>query len=187
MPRPSHKDKIVKSALAVFHEFGYHASGVQTVVDHAGVPKGSFYNHFKSKDELGLEVLNAYWSTSEDLRAALRDSAQSPLERIKTHLEAFQVTQSGCLVGNFTSEMAKEPQFRDALKDVYASWIADFEFCIAQGQADGSIRDDKSAKVLAEFVVTALEGSVLKRKLEEDEQTLVNFRETIVLFLNAKG
>jgi len=180
MPRPSHKDKIVKSALAVFHEFGYHASGVQSVVDHAGVP--SFYNHFKSKDELGLEVLDAYWRQSDNARAALRDPEQSPLDRIDAHLAGFQVAQSGCLVGNFTSEMANEQQFRHALNKIYESWIADFEFCITQGQADGSIRKDLPAQVLAELVVNGLEGSVLKRKLEDDEQTLVNFRNAILAF-----
>ncbi len=183
MPRPSHKDKIVDAGLAVFHEHGYHASGVQTVVDHAGVPKGSFYNHFKSKEDLGLEVLKAYWRQSEDMRAALRDSNQSPLDRIEAHLTAFNVTQAGCLVGNFTSEMASEPEFRQALQDVYKSWIADFEACISEGQADGSIRNDETAKSLGEFVVTALEGSVLKRKLEEDERTLVKFRKTILRLL----
>ncbi|WP_298845200.1 TetR/AcrR family transcriptional regulator [uncultured Roseobacter sp.] len=185
MPRPSHKDKIIDAGLAVFHEFGYHASGVQTVVDHAGVPKGSFYNHFKSKDELGLEVLNAYWRQSEDMRAALRASDKSPLDRIDDHLASFNVTRSGCLVGNFTSEMANEPQFRVALREVYASWIADFEACIAEGQNDGSIRNDETPKALAAFIVTALEGSVLKRKLEDDEQTMVSFRKTMLLFLRA--
>jgi len=169
--------------LAVFHEFGYHASGVQAVVDHAGVPKGSFYNHFKGKDELGLGVLETYWSQFDDARAALRDSTQNPLDRIDAHLKAFTVTQSGCLVGNFTSEMANEPQFREALKDVYTSWIADFETCIRQGQADGSIRKDQKAKVMAEFVVAALEGSVLKRKIEDDAQSLVDFRKTMIAFL----
>ena len=153
------------------------------IVDHAEVPKGSFYNHFKSKDELGLEVLIAYWRQYDDTRAALRDSTQSPLARIDVHLAAFSVTQSGCLVGNFTSEMTNEPKFREVLKNIYAHWIADFEVCILQGQKDGSIRNDQSAKVLAEFVVSALEGSVLKRKVEDDGQNLVNFRETMVLFL----
>lgn len=183
MPRPSHKDKIIESGLAVFHEFGYHASGVQTVVDHAGVPKGSFYNHFKSKDDLGLEVLEAYWRQFDDARAALRDPAQSPLDRIEAHLAAFTVTQSGCLVGNFTSEMANEPQFCDALKEVYVNWTADFETCIRQGQEGGSIRDDQSAKVMAEFIVAALEGSVLKRKVEDNAQNLIDFRKTMLAFL----
>lgn len=183
MPRPSHKDKIIQSGLAVFHEFGYHASGVQMVVDHAGVPKGSFYNHFKSKDELGLEVLNFYWEQYEDARAALRDSAQSPLDRIDAHLAAFSVSKSGCLVGNFTGEMANSPEFRETLQDLYAGWIADIEFCIEEGQDNGSIRNDQSAKALAEFVVTALEGSVLKRKIEDDEKNLISFRKTMMLFL----
>ncbi len=185
MPRPSNKAQIVESGLAVFHEFGYHASGVQAVVDHAGVPKGSFYNHFKSKEDLGLEVLKAYWMRFEDLRAALRISDQPPLDRIDAHLAAFSVDETGCLIGNLTSEMANEPQFRDALQGVYASWIADFEACILEGQKDGSIRDDETAKTMAEFIVTALEGAVLKRKLEDDEQTLINFRKTMLRFLRA--
>lgn len=183
MPRPSHKDKIIESGLAVFHQFGYHASGVQMVVDHAGVPKGSFYNHFKSKDELGLEVLNAYWHQSNGARAVLRDPEQSPLSRIEAHLAAFKVSQSGCLVGNFTSEMANEPQFRKALQDLYAVWISDIESCIEDGQKDGSIRTDETAKAIAEFVVTGLEGSILKGKIEDDEQNLINFRKTMMLFL----
>lgn len=185
MPRPSHKDKIVQSGLAVFHEFGYHASGVQTVVDHAGVPKGSFYNHFKSKDELGLEVLNAYWSQYDGARSALRNTEQSPVDRIDAHLAAFSVSQSGCLVGNFTAEMANSTQFRDALQKLYAGWIADFEFCIEEGQKNGTIRNDETAKALAEFIVTALEGAVLKRKIEQDDRALSSFRKTMVKFLRA--
>ncbi len=185
MPRPSHKDTIVQSALAVFHEFGYHASGVQVIVDHAGVPKGSFYNHFKSKDDLGLEVLEVYWAQYEAMRAALKDPSQNPLDRIDAHLAAFAVTETGCLVGNFTGEMANISKFKDALLNIYAEWIEDFEICIKQGQKDGSIRDDETAKVLAEFVVTSLEGAVLKRKISDDDRNLTSFRNTMLLFLRA--
>lgn len=183
MPRPNHKDTIVRSALEVFHEFGYHASGVQVIVDHAGVPKGSFYNHFQSKDDLGLEVLEAYWSQHEPVREALRDSDKSPLDRIDAHLAAFDVTQNGCLVGNFTGELANIPKFREALQDLFATWIGDLEFCIGQGQGDGTIRSDETAIALAEFVVTSLEGSVLKRKISMDERNFINFRKTMMLFL----
>ena len=185
MPRPSHKDTIVQSALDVFHEFGYHATGVQAIVDHAGVPKGSFYNHFKSKDDLGLEVLDAYWKQYEPVRNLLRDTTQSPLDRVDAHLAAFSVTPNGCLIGNFTGEMANIPKFREALQDLFAGWIDDIEFCIAQGQQDGTIRSDESARALAEFVVTSLEGSVLKRKISKDERNVINFRKTMMLFLHA--
>ncbi len=185
MPRPSHKDTIVQSALAVFHEFGYNASGVQVIVDHAGVPKGSFYNHFKSKDDLGLEVLDAYWSQYEEMRANLKDPNTPALDRVDAHIAAFTVTDAGCLVGNFTGEMANVPTFKEALNAIYAEWIEDLEICIAQGQEDGTIRTDETAKALAEFVVTSLEGSVLKRKISEDEQNLIRFRKTMLLFLRA--
>ena len=183
MPRPSHKDKIVQSGLAVFHEFGYHASGVQAIVDHAGVPKGSFYNHFNSKDELGLEVLATYWRQFKDAREALRNTERSPIDRIDAHLAAFSATQCGCLVGNFTGEMANSKLFQAALAEIYADWIEDFEVCIKEGHEDGSVRSDETAKNLAEFVVTSLEGSVLKRKIEQDDKVLVNFRKTMMMFL----
>lgn len=185
MPRSSHKDIIVQSGLAVFHEFGYHASGVQAIVDHADVPKGSFYNHFKSKEELGLEVLAAYWRQYEPARTALRISDKSPLDRIDTHLAAFSVSKSGCLVGNFTGEMANSAEFREPLRNLYDDWIADVSSCIEEGQKDGTIRKDESAKNLAEFLVTALEGSVLKRKIEDDDKNLASFRKTMILFLQA--
>lgn len=183
MPRPSHRETILQSGLAVFHEFGYHASGVQTVVDHAGVPKGSFYNHFKSKDELGLEVLNVYWQQYEEARSALRNPEQSPLDRIDKHLEAFSKSKFGCLVGNFTSEMANATAFQEPLREMFDDWISDVESCIAEGQKDGSIRNDEHAKVLAEFLVTALEGAILKRKIEDNDHNIVNFRKTMILFL----
>ena len=63
-------------------------------------------------------------------------------------------------------------------------WMT-FELCIEQGQKDGTIRTDETAKALAEFVVTSLEGSVLKRKISNDESNLINFRKTMMLFLRA--
>ena len=50
-------EKIFEAASRSFHEYGYNATGIQEIVDSAGVPKGSFYAHYKSKEALGLEVL----------------------------------------------------------------------------------------------------------------------------------
>ena len=60
MPRASVREQLVNSALEVFHARGFNGSGVQDIVDAAGVPKGSFYNHFESKEALGVQVVHAY-------------------------------------------------------------------------------------------------------------------------------
>lgn len=52
MPRPSVREQIVDAAYEQFHRHGYNAAGVKLITDSAGVPKGSFYNHFESKDDL---------------------------------------------------------------------------------------------------------------------------------------
>ncbi len=57
MARSGVRDKIVSAAADRFHALGFNACGVQEIVDAAGVPKGSFYNYFKAKELLALEVL----------------------------------------------------------------------------------------------------------------------------------
>jgi AcrR family transcriptional regulator len=53
----SAKDRILDAASTLFYENGYNATGVQQIIDAAGVSKGAFYNHFKTKDDLGLAYL----------------------------------------------------------------------------------------------------------------------------------
>jgi len=106
MPKSNHRNKILNAGLEVFYEHGFHGSGVQDVVDQAGVPKGSFYNHFKSKEALGLEVLDTYWSAGNAARSELRANSRAPLKRIDRHLAALGYDKNGCLVGNFSAEFS---------------------------------------------------------------------------------
>ncbi|WP_299959526.1 TetR/AcrR family transcriptional regulator [uncultured Roseobacter sp.] len=184
MPKPSHKDKLIQSALSEFHEFGFHATGVQSIVDRAGVPKGSFYNHFKSKDALGLEILDVYWSANQTARDTLTDCNRPALERIDTHLAAFSGSEFGCLVGNFSNEMANSEVFRDKLNSFYDTWLSGLSTCIKDGQSDGTIRKDDSPERLAEFIIGALEGAILVRKIDHKDTSLTGFRTSIQKFLS---
>lgn len=183
MPKPSHRDTLIQSGLAVFHEHGFHATGVQGIVDHAGVPKGSFYNHFKSKDELGVEILHYYWDVFSEARAALRDPEAPALDRIDRHLAAFGDSPHGCLIGNFSIEMSNVESFRSTLETLYATWIADIAHCIADGQRAGDIRADDTPENLAEFVITSLEGTIMKTKIIRNAESLPRLRASIQRFL----
>lgn len=186
MPKPSHRDKILSAGLAVFHERGFHGSGIQDVVDHAGVPKGSFYNHFKSKDALGLEVLDCYWESNAATRTELRDSEVPALTRIDRHLATAGYDENGCLIGNFSGELAGSDAFRARLSKLYKTWISDVAACIRDGQEDGTIRNDDSAKNFAEFVVEGLEGAKLKAKVDRDPSVLKRYRKSIRLLLDSR-
>src|SRR5258708_7334662 len=98
------RQKIVDAALDRFHALGFNACGVQEIVDKAGVPKGSFYNYFKAKELLALEVLEIYAEASG--REALAESNHPPIERLRTHFETMAARyesfgySKGCLLGN---------------------------------------------------------------------------------------
>src|SRR5262249_43060960 len=60
MPRPSLREQLLTAGLEVLHQKGFNATSVQDITDAAGAPKGSFYNHFESKEALALEALRLY-------------------------------------------------------------------------------------------------------------------------------
>src|SRR4051794_27714177 len=77
VPRQSMREEIVEAALERFHAHGFNAAGVKDITDTAGVPKGSFYNHFDSKEALALVALERY---GESLRMRmLTDTGVEPL------------------------------------------------------------------------------------------------------------
>jgi len=183
MPKPNHRNKILNAGVEVFYKNGYHASGVQDVVDEAGVPKGSFYNHFKSKEALGLEVLNTYWDATNIARRELRTADKAPLKRIDRHLAALGYDQNGCLIGNFSAELAGIDEFRNRIRELLQTWRAEVAACIQEGQLDGSIRDDAKAENLAECVIEGMQGAKLKAKIEQDPTVVSRYRKSIQLFL----
>jgi TetR/AcrR family transcriptional regulator, transcriptional repressor for nem operon len=129
MPRPSVRGKLVEGALESLHSQGFNGCSIQDITDAAGVPKGSFFNHFKSKELLALEVLGRYREGSRvDL---LFDKDKPPLERLRRHFEFLADRydgwefKRGCLMGNFGTEMAdSHPQMRGALEEAFAAWSA---------------------------------------------------------------
>ena len=85
MARPSVRGKLVEAALETFQQRGFNGSSVQDIVDEAGVPKGSFYNHFKTKESLALEVLGRYRALAPT--ELLKDVKKAPLKALRTYFE----------------------------------------------------------------------------------------------------
>ncbi len=83
MARHSLREEIVEAALEQFHAYGFNAAGVKDITDSAGAPKGSFYNHFDSKEALAVVALERYWESRgiEDLA----DRSVAPLARLRGH------------------------------------------------------------------------------------------------------
>jgi TetR/AcrR family transcriptional repressor of nem operon len=174
------RDKIVNAALDRFHAMGFNACGVQEIVDKAGVPKGSFYNYFKSKELLALEVLKIY--TKATGREILSDESIAPLQRLQKHFD-FMASRSakfgyskGCLIGNFAAEASNTaPLLRRALAECLAEWTSLIAITIRDGQGDGSIAPQLDAEQVARFLINGWEGAIMRNKLTNSRQPLNDF------------
>jgi TetR/AcrR family transcriptional repressor of nem operon len=181
MARTNVREKIVNAGLKVLIEKGFNGSGVQEITAAAGVPKGSFYNHFESKEALGAEVVDRY-GRDNPRRATLRDTSLPAVQRLRAHFERLNEAYTGmrfgrgCLLGNFSAELADQSQLiRERLADLYLSWSTDIATVIAEAQAAGSISTKTPAADLAAFLLDAYEGALLRARVEKSGRAFDRF------------
>lgn len=165
--------------MKLFIEKGFNACSVQDITDAAGVPKGSFYNHFKSKEALAAEILTEYGKGNTD-RSILTNSEVGAVTRLKKHFAAlneyFSRCNDGCLVGKFMAEVSADtPQIRERLVSVLNVWGQQISAAIREGQEQGSIRKDLKADDLAAFLIDAYEGAILRTRVEKNPRALKFF------------
>lgn len=186
MPRPSVREKIVIAALETLHQRGFNATSVQDITDAAKVPKGSFYNHFDSKESLAVEALDRYWQMVLRNLDSLGDETKPPLERLKTYFRRIgQVARDanfgpGCMVGNMSAEMPGQSRpVRDRLSIILAAWSRSIESCVRDAQADGSIRSDLDPRTIAAFLLNSWEGAVMRSKVDRDATAFEAFEQIV--------
>ena len=127
--------------METLHASGFNGCSIQDITDAAGVPKGSFFNHFENKEALAIDALRRYLEGSRgDL---LFDSSQPPLERLRSHFTYLASKfegcsfERGCLLGNFATEMTQEyPRMREELRQVFESWCGAVESVLREAQAE---------------------------------------------------
>jgi TetR/AcrR family transcriptional repressor of nem operon len=180
MPKPNVREKIVDAALDLFQTRGYNGSGVNDIVQTAGVPKGSFYNHFASKEALGLETIARYWQDAD--AESLRDVSVPPLVRIRQHFETLAERfgaggySRGCLLGNFGAEMAEaNPNIRQALSQTLAAWTDALAQVLREARAEGLLPPDKDVDKFARFLIDAWEGCLIRGKVTKNRSAVDDF------------
>lgn len=185
MARPRRNEHIQKRLLdlgvEIFSRQGYHGTGIKEIVDAAGIPKGSFYNYFNSKEDFAAEVIRHYadsywreWSSyfedcpGEDILTALRHSFE---RMISKHGESE--IKTGCIIGNLAAEICESSSTcRGVMQSAIFEWRERFAKYIQSAQAEGSVRTDMRAEDLADIFCNAWEGSLLRMKIENSTEPL---------------
>ncbi len=181
MARPSLREKLASSAVDTLHTHGFKGCSIQDITDAAGVPKGSFFNHFENKEDLAIDALRRY--LDENARSdMLFDQSVSPLTRLKNHfgyLSERLITLGftrGCMLGLFAAEMSTDyPRMREELRSIFETWSSAVESCLREAQAVGEVDPRHDAGEMARFLVNAWEGATIRLKITQAREPIDDF------------
>lgn len=187
MKRPDSREQLLNAGVAALHSKGFNGCGVQEITEAAGVPKGSFYNYFESKEVFSAEVLEHYWGqlASKNL-AILSDENIPALTRLKSYfVQRAEVHgegnyERGCMIGNLATEVTGQSRLvRDRLGGLFAEWVRVIANCIRDAQEAGEIDSDLPSEIIASFLVNAWQGSVMRAKVDRDSSSFDQFIDVV--------
>lgn len=181
------REKILSAGLETLYSKGFNATSVQDITEAAGVPKGSFYNHFESKEQLGVEVVQCYADSGAQAFEALGREFPEPRRHIEAYFRTLMARAvasgfcTGCLIGNFGAELTNQSEtIRLALVEAQQIWKNQIIAKIAEAQAQGEISAATPAEMLAGFALDAWQGAVVRARIERSAQALENFLEILL-------
>jgi TetR/AcrR family transcriptional repressor of nem operon len=185
--QPNTRDRIIESGAEIIHRKGFNNTGIQEILNAASVPKGSFYNYFKSKDDFGLQIIDYFTAHFKRIAAeTLEDTRISPLSRIYAFLTAFmeyfesQNYTGGCPIGNLAQEMGDlSPAFRKKLSEAMDKMVGAYSQVLAAAQNDRKILKNLDIKETASFIIASWHGAIIQMKLTRSLDPLKNHRKFI--------
>ncbi|HVT61686.1 MAG TPA: TetR/AcrR family transcriptional regulator [Thermoanaerobaculia bacterium] len=166
--QPPARERLIAAAARLFHEQGYHATGVATILREAGVLSGSMYHHFAGKDELLVAVLDRYQRL---LRPEVMDRAEAaeeePLERVFALLGLYRQGLAaaggslGCPIGNLALEVSDgHPEARALVDANFRAWAEHVQGWLLA--AADRLPAGADLATLSQFVLTVMEGAVMQ-------------------------
>jgi TetR/AcrR family transcriptional repressor of nem operon len=187
MPKTSNRERILTEGLRVVHEHGFANASVRDIVQAAGVPQGSFTNHFASKEAFGLEILELYYEISRtNIAETLRNDARPPLERLGAYLD-FQKNRlndnsmrNGCLFGNFAAEASDNSEaIRQRVVAAYAESRESIAYCLRAAIAAGELAPTLDCDEIAGFIVSSMQGAILLSKAHRSPEPIERFKRVL--------
>jgi TetR/AcrR family transcriptional repressor of nem operon len=193
MKKTGNKDKLLREGLRLVHEHGLAGASVRDITGAAGVPLGSFTNHFTSKNAFGLEVIDLYRVHSEEIvRATLRNDALPPLERLAGYIDASRDflnqnrMRDGCLCGNISAEANDHSdEILDRVVKVFADDEGSITYCLEAAVKKGELPAGTPVQDLAGVILSSLQGAFLIAKARRNPEPVDRLKR--VLFSQLLG
>jgi len=182
------RNNLLDQGVYLLMTHGYHAVGINEVTKAAQVSKGSFYSYFDSKEAFAAEAINHYIEPFiQLLKQHIERSPDDALAALKNYYAELIIAvakngyKGGCLLGNMMGEVGDTSELcNQALKSAVESYRLLQYKALLQAQAQGTVRQDRSAEMMDNLLVNNWQGALLRMKIEQSVQPLQEFCETLL-------
>ena len=174
------REKLLDQGVAMLTEQGYHGTGLQDLLASVRVPKGSFYHYFDSKEDFSAEVIQHYIEPFiQQLEEGLARPDVDALAALRGYFGALidelgrREFRGGCLLGNLLGEIGDtHGTCLAALREAVHRYRDALERGLSKAQAEGTVRKDLPATVMADLLADGWQGALLRMKVEQSVQPL---------------
>jgi len=172
--QPEHvtKQRLLDAGMAMLLKHGYHDLGIQALLDATSTPKGSFYHHFKDKEDFALQVIDQYMRhVHAGLDVCLGDESRPPLKRVRRFFEMTQENYRregymGCLLGGLGQELSGVSEvFRRKVDACFSEIARRIAVCLEEARKRGDIPAKSNTRRMASLLVDCWEGAALRSRL----------------------
>ena len=167
------------AGLPMLLEHGYNGLGIQAVLVATRTPKGSFYHHFKDKEDFALQVIDQYMrDVHAGLDACLNDKGLPPLDRVRRFFEMTEQHYQeqgymGCLLGGLGQELSGVSDvFRRKIEWCFSTIADRMAVSLEEARLAGDILAESDVRHMANVLVDCWEGAALRSRLRRDAAPL---------------
>jgi TetR/AcrR family transcriptional regulator, transcriptional repressor for nem operon len=181
------KERLLETGARIIHQKGYNHTGINEILDASGVPKGSFYFYFKSKEDFGLQLIDFF--LLHFLHTADKYLAQpgvSSLDKFRRFFDDFlnyfesRGFTGGCPIGNFSLEMGDlNEHFREKLDASFLKMKQKIGLFLQAALDNGELKPGLDLDEAADFILNSWEGALLRLKVTRTRTQMVLFYKVV--------
>lgn len=181
------RNQIIGTSIELMYLKGYNGTSVKDITDAAGIPKGSFYNYFKDKEDYVLYAMRYFNDEiSKDFNLIGEDINIKPLDRIKgifkKGIESAKTNglNYGCFIGNITQEMGNiSKSISLEARNIDETRVRLIYKNLIEASESGKLKKEIDLEVLSNAIITFWQGAQLRMKMNKNIEALDDFYEIL--------
>ncbi len=168
------KLNIIRRGSEMVHKNGYNNTSINDICKAAGVPKGSFYYYFGSKDDYAAQIISFYYDFMFSMQKKHLDNVEEKgaIKRLRDFFNDFKhyfqdnKCSGGCPIGNLAQELSDSSEFlREKLADTLEATKKNIELFLMEAKAQNEIPSEADIQGTADFIFNSWEGSLMRMKV----------------------